>query len=157
MVRSSYAKAGIEAMVIGPAMMTCPRVTSKNRATSATYSRPLLPSQGSLPLSPSWPRWPIAHMARTSAKLFSFRSIHKPNCVTLTAGGALAKIDAETLLMAPRARSLPHTDESHRIRAIGLMALATLCFAALDATGKYLIVKQGVPVIEVSWLRFVGH
>jgi hypothetical protein len=37
------------------------------------------------------------------------------------------------------------------------MALASLCFAALDATGKYLIVKQGVPVIEVSWLRFVGH
>ena len=37
------------------------------------------------------------------------------------------------------------------------MALATLCFAALDATGKYLIVKHGVPVIEVSWLRFVGH
>ena len=37
------------------------------------------------------------------------------------------------------------------------MALATLCFAALDATGKYLIVNHGVPVIEVSWLRFVGH
>jgi drug/metabolite transporter (DMT)-like permease len=37
------------------------------------------------------------------------------------------------------------------------MVLATLCFAALDSTGKYLIVEEGVPVAEVSWLRFVGH
>ncbi len=37
------------------------------------------------------------------------------------------------------------------------MALATVCFAALDSTGKYLIVKEGVPVAEVTWLRFVGH
>ena len=37
------------------------------------------------------------------------------------------------------------------------MALATLCFAVLDSTGKYLIVKEGVPVAEVTWLRFVGH
>lgn len=37
------------------------------------------------------------------------------------------------------------------------MALATLCFAALDATGKYLIVKEAVPVAQVTWLRFVGH
>ena len=59
--------------------------------------------------------------------------------------------------MTPRARALPHADETHRIRAIGFMALASLCFAALDATGKYLIAKEGVPVIEVSWLRFVGH
>ena len=35
------------------------------------------------------------------------------------------------------------------MRAIGFLALATLCFAALDATGKYLIVNHGVPVIEV--------
>ena len=60
-------------------------------------------------------------------------------------------------LMTPRARPLPHGDENHRLRAIGLMALATLCFAALDSTGKYLIVTHGIPVIEVSWLRFVGH
>ena len=37
------------------------------------------------------------------------------------------------------------------------MALATLCFAALDSTGKYLIVKEAVPVAQVTWLRFVGH
>jgi drug/metabolite transporter (DMT)-like permease len=59
--------------------------------------------------------------------------------------------------MTPPARPLSHADESHRLKAIGLMALATLCFAALDATGKYLIVSKGVPVAEVSWLRFVGH
>ena len=40
-------------------------------------------------------------------------------------------------LMTPRARSLPHGVENHRLRAIGFMALATLCFAALDSTGKY--------------------
>lgn len=76
---------------------------------------------------------------------------------TLTADGLLAKIDAETPPMTPRARPLSHADESHRVKAIGLMVLATLCFAALDATGKYLIAEQGVPIIEVSWLRFVGH
>src|SRR4029079_13680255 len=52
-------------------MITWPFVMSKKRATSATYSRPLLPSQGSLPFSPSWPRWPMAHMARISATLSS--------------------------------------------------------------------------------------
>jgi len=49
------------------------------------------------------------------------------------------------------------SDASQRLKAIGLMALATVCFAALDSTGKYLIVKEGVPVAEVTWLRFVGH
>jgi drug/metabolite transporter (DMT)-like permease len=44
-----------------------------------------------------------------------------------------------------------------RLRAIGFMALATLCFAALDSSAKYLVVAEGVPVAEVTWLRFVGH
>ena len=57
--------------------------------------------------------------------------------------------------MTPRPASA--TDPRQRVKAIGLMALATLCFAVLDSTGKYLIVKEGVPVAEVSWLRFVGH
>jgi drug/metabolite transporter (DMT)-like permease len=59
--------------------------------------------------------------------------------------------------MTPRSPSAAAIDDSHRLKAIGLMALATLCFSALDATGKYLIVKGGMPVAEVSWLRFVGH
>ena len=37
------------------------------------------------------------------------------------------------------------------------MALATLCFAALDRHAKYLIVAERVPVAQVTWLRFVGH
>ena len=59
--------------------------------------------------------------------------------------------------MTSRAHLYFTFDASQRVKAIGLMALASLCFAALDATGKYLIVKEGVPVAEVSWLRFVGH
>jgi len=37
------------------------------------------------------------------------------------------------------------------------MALATVCFAALDSTAKYLVVREAVPVAQVTWLRFVGH
>jgi len=37
------------------------------------------------------------------------------------------------------------------------MSLATLCFAALDATAKYLVATKGVPVTQVVWLRFAGH
>jgi drug/metabolite transporter (DMT)-like permease len=59
--------------------------------------------------------------------------------------------------MTPRPVPAPAIDPRQRLKAIGLMALATLCFAVLDSTGKYLIVKEGVPVAEVTWLRFVGH
>jgi drug/metabolite transporter (DMT)-like permease len=59
--------------------------------------------------------------------------------------------------MSPRPHPSSPADDSDRVTSIGLMVLATLCFAALDSTGKYLIVKEGVPVAEVSWLRFVGH
>src|SRR3990170_3468068 len=59
--------------------------------------------------------------------------------------------------MTPRLVPASTIDPRQRLKAIGLMALATLCFAVLDSTGKYLIVKEGVPVAEVTWLRFVGH
>jgi drug/metabolite transporter (DMT)-like permease len=59
--------------------------------------------------------------------------------------------------MTPRPSPAATSDASHRLKAIGLMALATLCFAALDSTGKYLIVKEAVPVAQVTWLRFLGH
>jgi drug/metabolite transporter (DMT)-like permease len=59
--------------------------------------------------------------------------------------------------MTPRRPSSPDTDPSTRLTAIGLMALATLCFTALDSSAKYLVVREGVPVLEVTWLRFVGH
>ena len=38
-----------------------------------------------------------------------------------------------------------------------MMVLATLCFAVLDSTAKYLVVAEQVPVAQVTWLRFVGH
>jgi drug/metabolite transporter (DMT)-like permease len=37
------------------------------------------------------------------------------------------------------------------------MVLATICFAALDSTAKYLVGREGIPVVEVTWLRFIGH
>ena len=44
---------------------------------------------------------------------------------------------------------------AHRRTGIALVSLATLCFAALDTTAKWLV--QSLPVIEVVWLRFVSH
>lgn len=42
-----------------------------------------------------------------------------------------------------------------RRTGIALVTVATFCFAALDATAKWLV--QGLPVVEVVWLRFVTH
>lgn len=59
--------------------------------------------------------------------------------------------------MTPRRPPFPDTDPRQRLVAIGLMALATVCFAALDSTAKYLVIRESVPVAEATWLRFVGH
>jgi drug/metabolite transporter (DMT)-like permease len=59
--------------------------------------------------------------------------------------------------MTPRRPLSSAADPRARLKAIGLMALATLCFAVLDATAKYLVTEEGVPVAQVTWLRFVGH
>jgi len=59
--------------------------------------------------------------------------------------------------MTPRNYPMASADPRHRLRAIGLMSLATLCFAALDATAKYLGATKGIPVTQVVWLRFAGH
>lgn len=48
-------------------------------------------------------------------------------------------------------------DPRHRLKAIGLMLLATLCFAALDASGKYLVTRTSISVEQTTWFRFVGH
>jgi len=58
-----------------------------------------------------------------------------------------------------RKRQTPRhsADPSLRLKAIGLMALATVAFAGLDATAKYLVVVAALPVGEVVWLRFVAH
>ena len=44
--------------------------------------------------------------------------------------------------------------QSRRI-GIGLVTLATLCFATLDACAKWLV--KSLPVFEVVWLRFLTH
>jgi drug/metabolite transporter (DMT)-like permease len=45
----------------------------------------------------------------------------------------------------------------HRLIAIGLMVLASVCFTALDATAKYLVDETNIPVAQVTWLRFAMH
>ena len=57
-----------------------------------------------------------------------------------------------------RSITTPQTGEPRdRLRAIGLMLTALVLFSALDATAKYLVQRQGVPVVEVVWLRFLGQ
>ena len=50
------------------------------------------------------------------------------------------------------------TDRSQRLTAIGLMALATLVLRRArcqpQISGRQ---RSGVPVAQVTWLRFVGH
>jgi drug/metabolite transporter (DMT)-like permease len=59
--------------------------------------------------------------------------------------------------MTPRTFSRTDPETLQRLKAIGLMALATVCFAALDTTAKYLVTEKGIPVQQVTWLRFAGH
>jgi drug/metabolite transporter (DMT)-like permease len=59
--------------------------------------------------------------------------------------------------MTPRPAQTGSADPSQTYKAIGLMVLATVCFAALDATAKYLADVESVPVAQITWLRFAGH
>ncbi len=59
--------------------------------------------------------------------------------------------------MTPHSAPSPPSDHRDTLKAIGLMALATICFAALDATAKYLAAEKGIPTSQVTWLRFAGH
>lgn len=43
-----------------------------------------------------------------------------------------------------------------RLKAIGLMCLAVMCFAALDSCAKF-VVSSGVPPLEVAWVRYVAN
>lgn len=58
--------------------------------------------------------------------------------------------------MTPRIPFI-NVDPHQRLKAIGLMVLATICFTVLDTTAKYLVTTKAMPVAEVTWLRFVGH
>ncbi len=43
----------------------------------------------------------------------------------------------------------------NRLLGIGLVSVTFACFAVLDTTAKWLV--RTLPVLEVVWLRFVGH
>ena len=59
--------------------------------------------------------------------------------------------------MTPRKPKVPAAEPITRVKAIGLMMLATLCFALLDSSAKYLVAAEGIPVAQVTWFRFIGH
>jgi drug/metabolite transporter (DMT)-like permease len=51
---------------------------------------------------------------------------------------------------------LLHLDNAANRRVgIGLVTLTTICFAVLDTSAKWLV--QGLPVVQVVWLRFAFH
>ncbi len=43
------------------------------------------------------------------------------------------------------------------LRGIGLMCVALVLFSALDATAKYIATRSGLPVSQVTWLRFMSQ
>lgn len=43
------------------------------------------------------------------------------------------------------------------LRGIGLMCLALVLFSALDTTAKYIATRSGLPVSQVTWLRFMSQ
>jgi drug/metabolite transporter (DMT)-like permease len=50
---------------------------------------------------------------------------------------------------------LPHSDTAARLRGVGLICVALIIFALLDALAKY--ASHSVPVIEIVWVRFLGQ
>lgn len=45
--------------------------------------------------------------------------------------------------------------ERARLTAIGLMLLALAFFSTLDTAAKWLATREGIPVMQLSWLRFL--
>ncbi len=43
------------------------------------------------------------------------------------------------------------------LRGIGLMCVALVLFSGLDATAKYIATRSGLPVSQVTWLRFMSQ
>ena len=43
------------------------------------------------------------------------------------------------------------------LRGIGLMCIALVLFSALDTTAKYVATQTGLPVSQVTWLRFTSQ
>ena len=55
----------------------------------------------------------------------------------------------------PDAAVLKTDSARSRRTGIALVTLSTFCFGVLDASAKWLV--QGLPVVEVVWLRFATH
>lgn len=51
----------------------------------------------------------------------------------------------------------PEIAARRRLEAIGFMVTAVVLFSALDTAAKYLVTREGLPVAEVVWARFVGQ
>ena len=56
---------------------------------------------------------------------------------------------------SPRNALLLPDSSRNRLLGIGIVSGAYFCFAVLDTSAKWLV--QGLPVLEVVWLRFVTH
>ena len=54
-----------------------------------------------------------------------------------------------------RDKSAAEAQGRHRLEAIGFMIAAVVLFSALDATAKYLVTREGLPVVQVVWARFI--
>lgn len=50
-----------------------------------------------------------------------------------------------------------HDAARDRLKAIGLMVAAVVLFSALDTSAKYLVTREGIPVAQVVWSRFIGQ
>lgn len=58
---------------------------------------------------------------------------------------------------APEQNAAADTETRSRVQAIGLMIAAVVLFSALDTAAKYLVTREGLPVAEVVWARFIGQ
>lgn len=47
--------------------------------------------------------------------------------------------------------------EDRRLRAIGLMIVAFLCFTGIDTSAKWLVTHTDMPAIQVVFVRYLGH
>jgi drug/metabolite transporter (DMT)-like permease len=59
--------------------------------------------------------------------------------------------------MQREAANLPTDTGNHTLRGIGLMCIALVLFSALDTTAKYIATRTGLPLSQVTWLRFASQ
>lgn len=49
------------------------------------------------------------------------------------------------------------SDKSNNLAAIALMAMAVTLFSILDTSAKWLAGHAGLPVVQITWVRFLGQ